>query len=232
VGEGGSDLSEWLRALAVSTQEEQEMGKPGAEAGSTGLWLLGRWMLASAVGWAAGLGAAVGLFLGVQALAGLNSDRLLAFAALACLGACLGMAQSIVIGPLLARPRDWLWATLAGHILAMIVLLLPWFRRFSGPEVIGNAAMLLLIGAVIGTMQWGVLRRRFPAAGVWAAATSIGFLSFLWVISNPVSDLARFVVVNAAAGAAASALPGIVLVWLVGRASMSAAPGGARASGV
>jgi len=208
------------------------MGKPGVEAGRMGFWLLGRWMLACAVGWAAGLGAAVALFLGVQALASLNSDRFLAFAALACLGACLGIAQSIVIGPLLARRRDWLWATLAGHGLAMIVLLPPWFRRFSGPEVIGNAAMLLLIGAAIGVMQWGVLRRRYPAAGGWAAATSIGFLSFLWVISNPVSDLAGFVVANAAAGAAASALPGMVLVWLVGRERASAALGGARTSGV
>jgi hypothetical protein len=223
-------LSECLHALTDTTLEEG-MSKLGAEARRTGLWLLGRWVLASAVGWAGGLAAAVALFLAVQALAGLDSDRFLAFAGLACLGAGLGLAQSMVIGPLLARPRDWFWATLAGHIIAMIVLIVPWFRRYSGPEIVGNSVMLAVIGVAIGGAQWWVLRRRFHAAGVWAPATSLGFLSFLWIIQNPVSDLARFVVVDAAAGAAASALPGVVLVWLVWRERAGAAPGGVQALG-
>jgi hypothetical protein len=223
-------LGERLRALTDTTLEEG-ISKMGAEAGKTGLWLLGRWILASAVGWAGGLAAAVALFLAVQALVGLDSDRFLAFAALACLGVGLGVAQSIVIGPLLARPRDWFWATLAGHVIAMIVLVVPWFRRYSGPEIVGNAAMLALIGAAIGATQWWVLRRRFHAAGVWAPATLLGFMSFLWVILNPVSDMARFVEEDSVAGAAASVLPGVVLVWLVWRERAGAAPDGAQASG-
>jgi hypothetical protein len=223
-------LGERLRALTDTTLEEG-ISKMGAEPGRTDLWLLGRWILASAAGWAGSLVAAVALFLAVQALAGLDSDRFLAFAALACLGAGLGVAQSLVIGPLLARPRDWFWATLAGHVIAMIVLIVPWFRRYSGPEIVGNAAMLALIGAAIGATQWRVLRRRFPTAGVWVPATSLGFVSFLWVILNPVSDMARFVVADSVAGAAASVLPGVVLVWLVWRERAGAAPGGAQASG-
>jgi hypothetical protein len=225
----GSGLSERLRTV-VDSKAEEDMRKLGFEAGSLGLWLLGQWILASAVGWLAGLAAAVALFLAVQSLAGIDSDRFLAFAALPCLGASVGLAQSLVMGRWLARPRDWFWATLAGHILAMITLLVPWFRRFSGPEIVGNTAMLALIGAAIGGTQGWILRRRFPTAAVWVPATSLGFLSFLWIVANPVSNLARFVLATSVMGAAASALPGIVLVWLVGRERAGAAPTGAAAS--
>lgn len=226
---GRERMASGLRAL-VDPKVEEDMRKLRFEAGSAGLWLLGRWILASAVGWLAGLAVAVALFLAVQALVGLDSDRFLAFAALACLGACVGLAQSLVIGGLLAKPRDWFWATLAGHILAMIALLVPWFRRFSGPEIVGNTALLLLVGAAVGGAQWWVLRRRFHTAGVWVPATSLGYLTFLWVILNPVSDLTRFVLADAAMGAMASALPGFVLLWLAWREGTGAAPSGAAAS--
>jgi ATP-dependent exoDNAse (exonuclease V) alpha subunit len=52
----------------------------------------------------------------------------------------------------------------------------------------------------------------------------------LWIVANPVSNLARFVLATSVMGAAASALPGIVLVWLVGRERAGAAPTGAAAS--
>jgi hypothetical protein len=90
--------------------------------------------------------------------------------------------------------------------------------------------MLVLIGAAIGGVQWWVLRRRFHAAGVWVLATSLGYLSFLWVISNPVGDLTQFVLANGAMGAAATALPGVVLAWFVTQQTAGAKPSGAAAA--
>ena len=193
------------------------------------LWLVGRWLLASLAGWAAGLAAAVLLSAAGEALVGLNSDRFLAFAALGCLGIGVGLAQSRVIGPLLPRPRNWVWATAAGHFAAMIALLVPWFRRFSGPAIVGNTAMLVLIGAVIGGMQWWILRRRFRGAGLWPLATALGFVSFVWIILNPVSTTVGFVLANAAMGVAANILPGALLAWFITQQALGATPNRAAA---
>lgn len=188
-----------------------------------------RWILASALGWAGGLAAAVALTLAGQSIANLNPDRFLAFASLVCLGVTVGLAQSLVIGPFVGR-LAWVGATFAGHLLALIPLRIPRFPNFPGPEVYDNLVLLALVGAAIGGAQWMALRVRFRGAWIWPPVTALGYLGFLWVLANPTTQLSQFALVNAAIGAAGSILPGIVLAWLASRQPAGEPRSGAHAS--
>jgi hypothetical protein len=173
------------------------------------------WILAGLAGWASGL--AVGALLTEigSSLLGLNEDRALAYAVLLALGLACGVAQSAVLRRYLPEPWRWIPVTLAGYLLAMGIVAVANGARLIATGLWANAVLLALIGAVLGIPQWLLLRRQFGGAGLWAPATAIGFLSFLWLVAHPAGSLSEFIGVGAMLGALAALPSGIVLAWLL-----------------
>lgn len=208
-----------------------------------GFWF--RWVLANAVGELLGLGpvAFVGILLarvfaeggGPEALFGLGLFTLLG----AYEGAVVGLAQWIVLGrrlPAISR-RSWVWATVAGAAVSWFLGMLPsTIMSLIGdgggampePEGAGvyvmAAGMGLLLGAILATPQWRVLRRQVRGAGWWIPANALAWAAAMPLIflaaalPLPRDGLLPLLAVAAAAiataGAVVGAIHGAVLVWL------------------
>jgi hypothetical protein len=172
------------------------------------------WILAGLAGWAAGLALGALLIEIGSSLLGLNEDRALAYAVLFALGLACGAAQSAVLRRHLPGAWRWIPVTLAGYVLAMGIV-----AAASGARIVtglwANAVLLALIGAAVGVPQALLLRRTDRGAALWAPATAIGFLSFLWLVGHPASSMSEFIAVGAMLGALAAVPTGIVFAWMV-----------------
>jgi hypothetical protein len=175
--------------------------------------ILAWWTLASLAGWATGMAMGTLLTVAGSNLFGLNEDRVLAYATLLAVALACGVAQSVVLRGCLPGAWRWIPATLAGYLLALAVFLAASGARMAiaGPILFGVA------GAAIGVPQWLLLRRHFRGIGLWALASAVGFLSFLWLVGNPASSSREFIGVGAILGTLAALPPGVVLAWAVGR---------------
>ncbi len=153
-------------------------------------------------------------------------------------GAIVGYAQAIVLRRRLPALRSWVAATVAGAMIAWFLGMLP--STLMGlqsptssepPPEMSDALQLALAvplgmvaGIVLAFPQWRVLRRYVPRAGWWLPANALG-----WAVAMPLvfvaagvrpggSPLVIGVIVVAslaAAGAAAGAVHGTFLLWLV-----------------
>jgi hypothetical protein len=178
-------------------------------------WLLVfEWILASLIGWAAGLVGGLLLTLAAAGLPGVNEDRLYAYAVLLSIGLATGVAQWRVMARRLPRSERWIAATLAGALLSLVLLAGSNLARLPAAGMWGNALFLALIGTAFGICQWWILRRHFRRAGVWVLACATGYLCFLWFIEHPAHSPGEFIALGMLAGAAASAVPGVALAWL------------------
>jgi hypothetical protein len=173
---------------------------------------------------------------GAEALIGLILFTLLG----AFEGAVVGFAQWLVLcGRLtdLAR-RSWILATVAGAVAAWFLGMLPSTVMalagngggegpdFEGAGVFVMAAGVgLVLGAVLATPQWRVLRRHVRGAGWWIPANAIA-----WAVAMPLIFLAAgmplpqdalapllavVAAIIAGAGAVAGTIHGVVLVKLL-----------------
>jgi hypothetical protein len=190
-----------------------------------GAWpLLGGWISANAIGWAAGL-AAGGLFtLAVSRLSWLNEDRVLVDATVICLGLALGAAQWVVMRRYVPRPGRWVAATLIGYLLCLLIFAGGNLARLAGPGVWDDVLLSALLGAAIGAPQWWILRRCYRGAGLWVLGTAAGFLWIVWAIVDPSHSLGELVIRCTIIGALGAAVTGAVLVWLVHRPRLVASP--------
>jgi hypothetical protein len=194
--------------------------------GPWGAWaLLAAWILASCAGWAAGV--AIGLLVTYLAsqVPWLNEDRVLAYAMLTGLGIALGAAQAVVLRHFLPRAGRWVGATLAGYLLGLLIILGGNAARLAQEGLWDDVVLLALLGSAIGVCQWWILRGRYRHAGLWVVATVVGFLSLLWMISDPAHSMGEFLIKTTALGTLTSIVPGAVLVWLVGQPVTSTSQG-------
>jgi len=173
--------------------------------------VLGWWILASLAGWAAGLALGALLTMVGSKLFGLNEDRALVYITMLSLGLACGAAQSTVLRGYLPGAWRWIPVTLAGYLLAVALIAAANNARVA----ISDPIALGLIGAAIGVSQWLLLRQYFRRTGLWVLATAVGFLSFLWLASNPASSLGEFIAVGTILGTLAAVAPGVVLAWVV-----------------
>ena len=149
-------------------------------------------MLASMAG--GFVGAAV-----VSAIA-IDAGRIIGFAAAegvrwAMAGAVIGVMQWLVLRQHIPQAGWWVLATTAGWAMGGVV---SWAMGFAaaGPMVrtVDQVIFGAVTGAVVGAMQWGILRRHVPQAGWWVLASAAG---------------------SAVGGLVSWAVTGIALVWLL-----------------
>jgi hypothetical protein len=131
----------------MSDQEKEELVKRPAF--DWILWL--KWVLVTTLGWATGYvlsGLVTGLEFGV--------------------GLVLGIAQWIVLRSLVRQASWWIVASAVGWALGYMV----------ATKVLPAVAVVLhgaVIGAIIGAMQWLVLRRWAQRAAWWIAISALGW---------------------------------------------------------
>ncbi len=149
------------------------------------LW--GKWLLANLGGWLAGWLATwpLNLFLAIgTGLAygqGWNMaivTRVEFILSLAVVGAVVGLLQWLVLRERVAIPRGrWVLVTAGGWVIPLLPGFLSGGEAGLGLGFAISAVVGLSTGAIVGLLQWLVLRRHLPQAGWWIGANAIGWLA-------------------------------------------------------
>ncbi len=165
------------------------------------LWLW--WVLATGVGWVLGLaaGLAVGFALG-GTVSGIASQS--AFGAV--LGASIGMLQWVVLRRLISRAGFWVLATAAGMGLGFALISAVTLQASAalGGGPLYGLVNGVLVGTLVGAMQWLVIRSQISRAGWWVFASALG-------------AGVGFALDQVAGQLVGIALSGTALVWLLRR---------------
>ncbi len=133
------------------------------------------------------------------------------------LGIVVGILQWLVLQGRVSRVGWWILASAAagyGISLAFFIgieesLSFSLFLRFTGVAALG--------GAVMGTLQWLVLRGKVSRAGWWVLASTVGWALGM-AVSRAISwgpDDADAIYALAVTGAVMGAVTGAALVWLL-----------------
>lgn len=123
------------------------------------------------------------------------------YASVAAGGAVVGVFQWLMLQRYIGGSIRWLLASLVGIFLAAQVV----GRVRVLDADLGLILGVCLYGLMVGVMQWLVLRRQVPRAGLWIPASAVS-----WIIAIPAGDI------NGPPGwAVFGAITGTVLVWLL-----------------
>lgn len=136
----------------------------------------------------------------------------------AIFGLAFGTAQWRVLRPHLAPVTSWIWGTLAGFVLAAMVIFGLMAGGDDGTSMVTKLGHGLILGATLGVGQWLAIRGKVKTA-VWWVPVSVG----AWVIAEVVGmglgalvgeplDLLGLFLVGAC-------LPGAGMGWLLNRDS-------------
>jgi hypothetical protein len=147
------------------------------------------------------------------ALAGSATSPLKGALAGAIAGAVIGIAQWLVLRQFLSSGVFWILASGIGLAAGLGLGLAVLGARTDTVTLLLRAA---LTGAVIGLLQWLLLRQEFAMAGWWILAMTI-FWVLGWAITRAVGvDLSKGWAVFGISGAIVfAALSGILVVWLI-----------------
>ncbi|MBN2502624.1 MAG: hypothetical protein JXB38_17725 [Anaerolineales bacterium] len=111
----------------------------------------------------------------------------------AVLGFIMGATQWIVIKRHLPEPGHWIKKTLLGYLLASIIFMVADILTTGlGQGKMHHAIIYLsylicftLMGTIIGTAQWTLLRPYYRQAKLWVPVSVVGFLVFFWSLLLP-----------------------------------------------
>ena len=132
--------------------------------------------------------------------------------ALARPGSIAGVLQWPFLRQHISGSPRWILVSSVGACIALVI---------SGVVVSGNVYLYFALeGAVLGLMQWLVLRRQLTSAGWWVVASTIGWLAgglgtaaagaVYTLLSDHLSDEAALVVAHTAPNMIGGALCGVV----------------------
>ena len=147
------------------------------------------------------------------AVAGSIRGPLNAAVGAAVAGAVIGAAQWLVLRQSVGIGASWVAATSGGLALGLAVAVaLFGTGTVGGPLVIRG----LIVGAVVGLMQWLILRHYVSMAWVWVLVVTVCW-AVGWIVTRAAGvDLTRGWYVFGLSGAAVFvALTGTVLIWLL-----------------
>lgn len=202
-------------AEQIGERSEQPIGN--AMALDWRLWLW--WVVAGVVGWAAGWG------LGWSEVEFWSVDIAAAEYGGVVVGVTVvGALQWLMLRQRMARAAWWIVASLVSGVVAGGVIYGVGGDAGFTAEVtrdldVGWVVEAGLYGAVLGVLQWLVLRRQVALSGLWVVASTVG-----WIVGDPVcSSLMDFGALSwVVFGAVYGAITGLVLMWLL-RQSVPAA---------
>lgn len=166
------------------------------------LWFL--WSLAAAVGlgWSMdpGLFGEGRRFEVLESLPAVDVPRYLS---VAVGGIVVGLFQSLILRRYLSGSARWALASLAAAGVGALVAL--------ADVGLGLPAGAVLYGAIVGVLQWLVLRGQIPRAGWWVPAATVG-----WIAAFPIGDI-----MGPPGWAVYGAITGAVMVWLLRQPRMN-----------
>ena len=171
-------------------------------------WL--QWVLTGGVAWVVGMAAGAAMSQSADGAA-------VMVVGWTVIGSVIGVQQWFVLRQRLQYAGWW-------PVVSAVGVAVGWFVGVIVKWVAGVSASIagVVTGAMIGIMQWFVLRRCVYRAGWWvlasAVSTSVGWVvieSVIKVVGWPVDRLmvARTTVVGV--GAVSGAITGFVLIWLL-----------------
>ena len=186
-----------------------------------GFWL--QWVLASIVGWA--LGAIVSLL--VSAIAPVVGAIPVVGGSI--VGAGVGIMQWLVLRRRFHRAGWWVLASTMGsavgwavgqNLIEPVTMFLSRYEEALGGRVVVSLSVFgVMVGGMVGTMQWLVLRRWVYRAGWWILANTLGWATAF--LADPVVVLALWpsavlatIMGEVTFGAVLGAITGVTLVWL------------------
>ena len=128
-----------------------------------------------------------------------------------------GVLQWLVLRQRMDRAAWWIVASLVSGVVAGGVIYgvggdAGFSAEVAGDLDVGWVVEAGLYGAVLGVLQWLVLRGQVALSGLWVVASIVG-----WVVGDPVcSSLIGFGTLSwVVFGAVYGAITGLVLVWLL-----------------
>jgi len=186
-----------------------------------GFWL--QWVLASIVGWA--LGAIVSLL--VSAIAPVVGAIPVVGGSI--IGAGVGIMQWLVLRRRFHQAGWWVLASTMGSVVGWAVsqnliepvtmFLSKYEEALGGRSVVTLSAFGVMVGGMVGTMQWLVLRLWVYRAGWWILANTVGWTTGF--VAGPVvvvalwtSGVLATIMGEVIFGAVLGAITGMTLVWL------------------
>ena len=195
-------------AEQVGDRSTQPVG--GAQAPDWGLWLW--WVVAGMVGWAAGWG------VGWAVVESLSMDIAVAGYVGVVAGLTVaGVLQWLMLRRQVAHAVWWIVASIVGGaVVGGVIVAVGADTGFTAEVVrdvdVGWVVEAALFGAVLGVLQWLVLRRQVALSGLWVLASTVG-----WIVGDPVcSSLVGFGTLSwVVFGAVYGAITGFALMWLL-----------------
>jgi len=136
-------------------------------------------------------------------------------------GSTVGLLQPYVLRRYGVSPLLWFIATLVGYALCILVLVVfnEWITIRTG--YLDDVLILTMVGSVIGTSQWLIIRNYGRKAMWLILATIFGFMGQLLVIANPAKTSMQFIGYLTLEGAFIGMVTGLVLMNIFRRPSAS-----------
>jgi hypothetical protein len=98
----------------------------------------------------------------------------------------ISLAQWIALRRTLQTSMLWILTIPIGIPLSFLILrVIPaglWFDA-DDDSLVAMTSMLLVVGLIIGLLQWIILRRQLVRAAIWLLGSAIGVAGSFWVIS-------------------------------------------------
>lgn len=135
------------------------------------------WCLANILGFGA-LGASILVFPSLFGRSGF-------FITISIIAIPISLAQWIALRWLLQTSISWVLTIPIGMPLSFLILrIIPaglWFAA-DDDSLVAMTFSLLVVGLIIGLLQWIILRRKLVRSGIWLLGSAIGVAGSFWVI--------------------------------------------------
>jgi hypothetical protein len=117
----------------------------------------------------------VGEYIYVNGVRHITEDYLAIYPFIPVVGLLTGLLQCWLLRRYLPRMGWWVFATAAGWLLGILLILIPGWLHWTDTFLNNLDMIFLVMGMSIGMAQWLLLRRRLARAGWWIAANVVGW---------------------------------------------------------
>jgi len=135
------------------------------------------WFFANILGFGA-LGASILVFPSILGISGFFTTTFI-------IAIPISLAQWIALRRILQTSILWILTIPIGIPLSFLILrVIPaslWFDA-DDDSLVAMTSMLLVVGLIIGLLQWILLRRQLVRAAIWLLGSAVGVAGSFWVI--------------------------------------------------